>query len=196
MTPQARSAINLRVATVADAPDLVEVWSGVIRRAGREAQVAELEVVLADAQARDDVRVVVAEYDGRIAGAVYLMVSTVTPLNLEPALITVSPHVLPQYRRRGVGRALVDASVSWAEELGIGYIATAATAGARDANRFMARLALAPLAMVRVAPTPLVRAKLVSHAPATHSSRARVLSARRSRRGLGTARRVDPAGGL
>ena len=38
----------------------------------------------------------------------------------------------------------MEAAVSYAEELGIGYVATAASSGSRDANRFMARLALGP----------------------------------------------------
>ena len=76
--------------------------------------------------------------------------------------------MLPRYRRRGVGRALMDAAVSYAEELGVGHVATAAASGSRDANRFMARLALGPRAVLRVASTPMVRAKLTAQRPAVH----------------------------
>ena len=36
----------------------------------------------------------------------------VTPLNLEPIVQAVSPHVLPEFRRRGIGRALMEAAVA------------------------------------------------------------------------------------
>ena len=94
----------------------------------------------------------VAEYDGDVAGAVHLRATTLTPINLEPVVQAISPHVLPDFRRRGVGRALMEAAVAFAEELGIAHIATAAVSGSRDANRFMARLALGPHAILRLAP--------------------------------------------
>jgi len=118
-----RATVVLRDARLEDAPALAEVWDGVIRRADRAEQVADLERVIADAERRDDVRVVVAEHDGTLAGAVYLELAPVTPINLEPTVRAVSPHVLPAYRRHGIGRALMDAAVSWAEELGIGLVA-------------------------------------------------------------------------
>ena len=52
----------------------------------------------------------------------------------------------------------------WAEELGIAHITTAAVSGSRDANRFMARLALGPHAVLRLRRPPLVRAKLAAQA--------------------------------
>lgn len=187
MTPNTRLAVTLRDAVSSDTTALCEIWSGVIRRADPAQQLADLEQVVAQAEERDDTRVLVAEYDGQVVGAVYLRVDTVTPINFEPVLLTVSPHVLPGFRRHGVGRALLDAAVEWAEELGIGYVASAATAGSRDANRFLARLALAPTAMLRVAPTSVVRSKLSARGPARSRSRARVLSARRTQRAAGNA---------
>lgn len=189
MTGPTNRSITLRDAAPDDGAFLAEVWNGVIRRAEFGEQAAEMAELVRSTAGSWDVRIVVAEYDGRAAGAVYLQAGTVTPLNLEPAVLTVSPHVLPAFRRHGVGRALMDAAVAFAEDRGIALVATAATAGARDANRFMARLALSPTAMLRVAPTPLVRAKLGALAPATTRSRARVLSARRTQRGQGALRR-------
>jgi GNAT superfamily N-acetyltransferase len=98
----------------------------------------------------------------------------------------MSPHVFPEYRRHGVGRALMDAAVSWAEERGAAHVATAAASGSRDANRFMARLALGPLATLRLAPTTVVRAKLTAQRPPVARVPARqlthVLAVRRSMR--------------
>ena len=53
--------------------------------------------------------------------------------------------VLPEFRRHGVGHALLEAAVSWAEEKDIDQV-TAITDGNRDTNRFFARLGLVTFA--------------------------------------------------
>ena len=60
----------------------------------------------------------------------------------------------------------MECAVTWAEELGIGHVGTATASGSREANRFMARLALGPQAVLRMAPTPAVRSKLSARYPA------------------------------
>ncbi len=181
-----RALVSLRCAMPADVPFLSEAWSEVLHR-DEDQRVADLLQVMEATAATTD-RIVVAEYDGEAAGAVYLRVATLGPLNLEPTLQVISPHVLPQYRRRGVGRALIEASVGYAEELGIAHLVTAAASGSRDANRFLARLTFGPVAMVRVASTSLVRSKLSSRRPSSHRPNARqlthVLAARRSIRNI------------
>ena len=181
-----RSLVALRGAMPSDAPLLAELWTEVLRRADHAEQVADVVAIIEGAAASGDERLVVAEYDGEVAGAVHLRITTMTPLNLEPVVLAVSPHVFPQYRRHGVGRALMDSAVSFAEEHGIGHVATAASAGSRDANRFMARLSLGPQAVLRVASTHAVRAKLTAQRPAAQRANGRqltqVLAARRSMR--------------
>jgi len=177
--------VSLRRAEISDAPLLAELWGDVVRRADRQDQVADLELVIKAASASAEQRLVVADYDGQLAGAVFLRVSTLTPINLEPVVQAVSPHVFPQFRRHGLGRALMDSAVTFAEEIGVGHVATAALASSRDGNRFMARLALGPHAMMRVATTQGVRAKLTAQRPATATTGSgrhltRVLAARRS----------------
>jgi GNAT superfamily N-acetyltransferase len=181
-----RSLVSLRLAVLSDAPYLAEVWADVLRRTGPEDQIADLESVLADLDESPDQRIVVAEYDGEFAGAVHLQATTMSALNREPVVRALSPHVLQRFQRRGIGSALMDAAVSWAEELGIPHVATAAVAGSRDANRFMARIALGPYAVLRVANTHAVRARLSAHRRPAQSSGGRqltqVLAARRSLR--------------
>lgn len=185
--PMMRSQVSLRSAVPGDAAQLVDVWSEVLRRAERDEQVADVRSVIERVGDLPDERIVVAEYDGQLAGAVHLRATTLTPLNLEPVVQAISPHVLPQFRRHGVGRVLMEATVAFAEELGVGYVVTAAVSGSRDANRFMARLALGPHATVRVAPTAVVKAKLTAQRPAVDRPQGRhhlthVLAARRSLR--------------
>lgn len=181
-----RSLVSLRCALPSDAPLLAELWSDVVRRADREEQVSDLVAVIEQAATVPGQRLVVAEYDGELAGAVHLCVTTLSPLNLEPTVQAISPHVFPQHRRRGVGRALMDAAVAYAEEVGVGHVTTAAASGSRDANRFMARLGLGPQAVLRVATTHAVRAKLTAQRPPVQRNGGRqltqVLAARRSMR--------------
>lgn len=181
-----RSLVSLRMALPTDAPVLAVLWAEALRRVDHEEQVRDLEQVIAASRTDPGTRLVVADYDGEPAGAVLLKVSTLTPLNLEPTVQIISPHVFDAFRRRGIGRALMDAAVSFAEELDIDHVATAAGAGSRDANRFMARLALGPHATTRIAPTAAVRAKLAAQRPTTSTSGGRqvtrVLAVRRSLR--------------
>jgi GNAT superfamily N-acetyltransferase len=182
-----RSPVSLREATGADAPFLVELWADVLRKADRQDLLADVEIVIKSAAGSAEQRLVVAEYDGQPAGAVLLRVDTLSAINLEPVLQAVSPHVLPSCRRHGVGWALMDAAVTWAEELGIGHVVTAASAESRGGNRFMARLSLGALAMVRVAATHSVRARLAAQVPTGHRASNRrhlapLLAARRSQR--------------
>ena len=182
-----RSPVTLRAAEPADVPSLRELWSDILRRGGLDEQLADVAAVLSDTCGRDDRCVTVAEIDGVVAGAVYLEATTLTPLNREPAVLAVSPHVLPQYRRRGVGSSLMEAACRFAEQHGITHISTAAAAEARDANRFMARLSLAPQATLRAATTSAVRARLpqsrqVTPAATSRKKIDRVLAARRVRR--------------
>jgi GNAT superfamily N-acetyltransferase len=176
-----RSSVVLREATAADVDALAEIWRAVLRRAEPQEQRDDVRRILAEAELEPSARVVVAEYDGTVAGAVYLCATTLTPINLEPAVMTVSPHVLPGFRRHGVGRSLMEAAVAFADEHGVGHLATAAASGSRDGNRFMARLALAPQAVLRVAPVPLVRAKLNPQRAGARQV-TQVLAARRSQR--------------
>lgn len=179
-----RTSVTLRCAEAPDAPALAELWSDALRRGDYQDQVADLELVIKTAEESPEQRLVVADYDGVLAGAVCLRLATLSPINLEPVVQAISPHVFPQYRRHGIGRLLMESAVAFAEELGVGHLGAAASAGSRDANRFMARLALGPHAMLRVAPVHAVRTKLTAQGPAlpTTSGRhlTRVLAARRS----------------
>ena len=181
-----RSLVSLRAAEPKDAPQLAALWADVLRRSGPEGQAADVEAVLARVEESTTERILEAEYDGEFAGAVHLEATTMTALDREPIVRALSPHVLPRFQRHGVGSALMDAAVTWAEELGVAHVATAAVSGARDANRFMARRALGPYATLRLATTHAVRSRLSagrrSATNGTPRQVTQVLAARRSLR--------------
>lgn len=196
-----RTLVTLREADISDAPFLAELWSEALRRADMVEQLDDMEQIIRRVEQSPEQRLTIAEYDGERAGGVYLRVSTLTPLNLEPTVQALSPHVVSGFRRKGVGRQLMDAAVCFAEELGIAHVTTAASSGSRDANRFMARLGFGPQAMLRVAATHAVRAKLTAQLP--HSQRipggrpqlGQVMAARRSMRRSGQSVALDDARG-
>jgi len=172
--------VTLRDATLADVEQLAGLWQPFLRRSDSD-QLDDLAVAIERTQKVPGERLVVAEYDGSFAGAVYLKATTYSPLNPEPVLQVHNATVVPDHRRRGIGKALVEAAVTWAEELGVAHVATAAASGSREANRFMARLALGPQAVLRMAPTCAVRAKLSARHPASRQV-TQVLAVRRSLR--------------
>lgn len=181
-----RSLVALREAEVRDAPFLVEVWHESLRRADRQDLVADIELVVKDAASSAECRIVIAEYNDVPAGAVFLRVASLSPINLEPVVQVLSPHVLPSARRKGVGRALMEEAVTFADELGVAHVMTAASSTSRDGNRFLARLGFGPHATVRIAPTAVLRGKLTTgltagqRAVANRGHLGQVLAARRS----------------
>ncbi len=189
-----RQPVSMRQATIDDVPFLVELWGEVLRKADRQEQVHDLETIVKEAAESAEQRLLIADYDGEPAGAVLLRVTPMTPLNLEPTVQALAPHVTSTFRGKGVGGALMESAVQWAEDLGILHITTAAAAGSRSGNRFMARLSLGPQAVLRASTTHAVRAKLTAMQPSGlrvdrgTPRRHRVLAARRlSRRSTGDA---------
>lgn len=187
-----RTLVVLREAHVGDVPFLCELWQDSIRPGDMQDQRADLELIVKTAAESPEQQVLIAEYDGVPVGAVFLRATTFGPLNLEPTVQVFSPHVIPAFRRKGVGHALMDAAVGFAEDLGFGHVASVADPGSRDGNRFLARLGLSPHGILRSAPTATVRGRVEAARPSGPRARAsrthlgQVLAARRSmRRTLG-----------
>jgi GNAT superfamily N-acetyltransferase len=186
-----RSPVHVREATPDDGHALVEVWAPEDRTPDDDVR-AHLDAAasLARIAADPDQRLLVGVLDGEVAGAVHLARSPLTPIHAESAIYVLHLHVLEEYRRHGVGHALLEATVSWAEEKDSSHVVAAVTASSRDSNRFMARLGLAQVATVRGATVAVLRAKLPGEAPAAAARRGarsqravgQVLAQRRSRR--------------
>ncbi len=59
-----RQPVSLRRASVDDVPFLVELWGDSLRRADRQDQVHDLELIVKEAAESPERRLLVAEYDG------------------------------------------------------------------------------------------------------------------------------------
>ena len=154
-----RSAVLVRDADPDDLDALRVVFGGTAGPA-LDGNPGEGECAIASMAADPDQRLVVAVLDGRVVGAVQLLRAPLSPLVSESAVHVAHLHVLPELRRHGVGTALMEAAVTWAEDKGADHVLAAASVSSRDANRFMARLGLSQLAVVRAASVSSLRAKL------------------------------------
>ncbi len=183
-----RAVVALRQADEGDAEFLTDLWRESLRCADESAQLADVQQLVKDAAASPEQRLVVAEYDGVRAGAVLQRIGSASPLDPEPVVHVLALRVLAEFRRRGIGRRLMESSVAFGEDNGVVAVVTAVDPGARDANRFLARLALTPYTAFRSAPVTAVRARMTARhpsmaaAPARGRQRTRVLAARRSLR--------------
>jgi len=161
-----RCPAQVRQAVEADAAELAELWSGLTRRSSQSDVLAEARAAILRTVERERERIIVAVHLGSVVGAAHLAIGELSPISSETVLRVSHLSVEAEMRRRGVGRALMDAALSFAEEYGVSSIMAASASNSRDANRFMARLGLAQIACVRVAPTAAMRAKLPPEMPA------------------------------
>jgi GNAT superfamily N-acetyltransferase len=152
-----------------DAGALVAVWGDLRRTTDRHASPAA-DVEAANAVARiaadPDERLLVGTIDDAVVGAAHLVRARLSPIHTEAAIHMTHLFVLNRHRRHGVGKALFEAAVTWAEEKDTPHLLAAASVHSRDANRFMARLGLTQIATVRGASVPALRSKLPVEPPA------------------------------
>jgi GNAT superfamily N-acetyltransferase len=155
-----RQAPHIRDAGPGDAAQLLELWAEAARSGGNSLRAQDdAERALANLAAASDERLLVAESEGRIVAAMKVSRGPISPLVLESVVHTSFLLVLPEFRRHGYGRALMEAAVGWAEEKDISEL-TVMTDGNRETNRFFARLGLSSVATVRHSSVQVVRKKL------------------------------------
>jgi GNAT superfamily N-acetyltransferase len=186
-----RSPVHVRDASSEDAAALVEMW-GSARTTGHEGLPPALHEASASVEriaADPDQRLLVGSIEDQVAGAVHLTRGPLTPITADTAIFVGHLQVVESLRRHGVGRALIEAAVTWAEERSTPHVLAAAAVNSRDANRFMARLGFGQLAIIRGASVSALRAKLPVEPPAAarvgtrnHRSVGQVLVQRRSLR--------------
>ena len=183
----ARCALTVRDASPEDAADLIALWGDADRAIDtspdghREAAVALAQIV-----ADPDERLVVGLVDDQVVAALHMRRGPIGPLTTETAVHTTHLLVMPAFRRHGFAKALLECAVAWAEEKDVPHVSAFVASSSRECNRFLARLGLATVATIRVAPTSALRMALSRSGPraATASSRqlGQVLARRRSMR--------------
>ncbi len=106
------------------------------------------------------VLVAIDEATSQLVGFAVLIEERVGVLAPTAALYISHLLVAPSFRRRGAGRALLTGAVRHAEDREIDHVVVGVQAGARDANRYLARLGFAPLVVRRIASVATLRRSL------------------------------------
>lgn len=169
----ARAHVTVRDAVPDDVVDLVTLWTELREAAGHIdrtlPQASEAGVLARLQRVRDTVghRVLVAVIDDAVVGMAVLTYGDVLPLVDSTAVHVHYLHVRSGSRRNGVGRALVAAAASWAEDLGAEQVVTTLLQSEREANRFFARLGFGQSVVRRTAPTAALRRRLLPDHRAT-----------------------------
>lgn len=187
-----RGQIMVREARREDAAALIRLWAGLLPRPVAEpAPASDQERVALSVErhaVQPDTSIVVAEVDGQIAGCAYLRVGLVSPLDAEPAVHVSHLQVdaATDASAADVGTGLLDAALGWAEEQGIGTLTAGSAATDRDTNRFLARLGLGQVGVLRATTVPALRARMLRDQAAAPRGIARrtgqVVAMRRSQR--------------
>lgn len=185
-----RGLAEVRDATIDDAEALVTIWKDFTeptKGADCEMTPGEVRRALLRLQADETERLVVAAVDREPVGVAHLRRAPLSPIHEEAAIHVTYLHVLSGYRRRGLGKQMLAEAADWADEMGSKNIIASVAANARDSNRFLARLGLPQVAVVRAASVAALRSKLatqVSKPPATEVVAARRQMLRRRARSL------------
>lgn len=181
-----RRHVVVRDAVPEDVEALVHLWReagpGGVDAASRLED--EAPRALAHVLASADERLVVSEEEGEVVAALHLRRAPISPLHLEQVVHTSYLLVMPDHRRHGHARLLLEAALAWAEEKGLDHLTAISASNSRDTNRFLARLGLGTVAQVRITGTASLRKKLSPAARPGGASRSigEVLAARRSMR--------------
>lgn len=165
------TSIRVRPATAQDLPALLEFGEELREQIGPAAEGTRtrigaaarpsLEARYTDALADPERHLVVAVCDDDVPlGMAVFLVAPANALLDRPALHMSHAVVSSRHKRRGVGKALVAAAASYADDRGLDQVVVSVNPGSREANRFFARLGFAPLAVRRVAPVAVLRRRL------------------------------------
>lgn len=179
-----RGLVSVRVAGRQDAAAVARLWEGLLPRpAGEESTEDDAErIALAIDRHSGEVdnRIVVAEVDGHVAGTAYLRVGLFSPLDPDRTMHVSHLHVCSEASSAEVRAALLEAATDWAEERGIATLLAGSAPTDRDTNRFLARLGLGQVGVLRATPVPALRARLLRDRDAATSPRSVSRGARRT----------------
>jgi GNAT superfamily N-acetyltransferase len=164
-----RASVRIRPAESADVDGLVSLISSIDTKSGIfsgrpliDPGVEHLAARLREMLAENTRTLLVAADDltGRLAGLLVAKMDEIGAIDLTPAVHVTHLLVAPDFRRRGIGRALLAAVVHLADERGVDRVLATAASGSREANRYLSRLGFAPLVVHRVASTAALRRSL------------------------------------
>jgi GNAT superfamily N-acetyltransferase len=184
-----RAQADVRDAVPGDALALQSIWLDFAetrppdRQSRETSMVEQIERSVLRFETDPSERLLVALIDDIAVGVAHLRRAPLSPMHPDDAVHVGYLHVLSNYRRRGVGRQLLEAAADWADEKDSQHIVASVAARSRDANRFLARLGMGQVAVVRASTVVSLRGKLASggKTAASHIVAARRLTRRAGR---------------
>lgn len=163
-----RGSVEVRDAVPEDAEALQLIWRDFTSESKRApvegSSLPQIRSAIARLSADPSERLLLAFVDDDAVGVTHLRRAPVSPIHEQDAVHVGYLHVLSGHRRRGVGRLLLLAAADWADEKDTVHVMATAAATARDTQRFLARLGLSQVAVVRASTVAGLRSKLGSGA--------------------------------
>jgi GNAT superfamily N-acetyltransferase len=163
-----RPIIVVRDASPDDLPAVLEMWAELREIGGRLERVTPtatidgaLDRLLAITRDPDE-RALIATIGDEVAGMAVLTCAQFAPLFDQNAVHVHYLHVRDGHRRRGVGKALLAAAASFAEEVGAEHVITSVLPQLRETNRFYARLGFSPVVTRRSVTVSVLRRCLMA----------------------------------
>ena len=178
-----RGPVEVRDAMPADAAALLEAWfesTGGTTAPLETPGDSQVSAAVARILAEPTERLLIAVVEGEIAGFAFLRRAAISPILDDDAVHVSHLQVRRSCRRRGVGKALLGEAALWGEEKDSKHMLVTIAALSRDGNRFLARLGLSRVAVVRGSTIASLRLKLA--AAQTSVAAAPVVASRRSMR--------------
>lgn len=169
----AHPPVTVREATQDDVAPLLEMWRELRDMSARMDRVtpcpdeAGVRERIAAVASNPGARMLVAVLDDEVAGMTVLTDSTYAPLFDHRAVHAHYLHVRSGFRHRGVGKALLAAAVSYADEVGAEHVLTSVLPQMRETQRFYARLGFGPVVVRRSVPVSVLRRRLAASGSTT-----------------------------
>ena len=177
-----RSPVTVQRVDVGLQTPFIELWTAHRVEAGTTPEAAcrlAADGTLRKALARKDVTAYIAFVDGRPAGYVVIADTTRSLLVAAPSVSIDMLYVHADFRRQGVGKALLAAASRYADRNGCDHLVSAVPAQDRELNRFFARLGFAPETVRRVTSSAVLQRKLAGERRRQRYSLDKVLQRRR-----------------
>lgn len=185
-----RTSVQVRPAEAGDIPALVDladsakiaasIFPGRVTAPDRREQLAQrFAAILASER-----RTALAAFNDAddLLGLVVVLEDEVAPIDPTPVLQVGHLMLASCAQHDAIGRALLAAVVRLAEEREIDHVLASAMYNSREANRYLARLGFAPVAIRRIASTTVLRRALgIGEVPDRLAARRRLLAGRPAR---------------
>jgi GNAT superfamily N-acetyltransferase len=162
----ARAHVEISRATVEDVDDLVLLWGrsrdefNAAHRALASIGIEAIRKRLILAMESGEIEVFLARRDDQLVGYALVRSGQFMPLHDAQAVTVEQLFVEPSERRQGIARSLLGQVAAHAERIGAEQIVTNSPPGARESQRFLARLGFSPMLVRRTTSTGALRRKL------------------------------------